>query len=199
MFTGLVQHIGKIRSIDKSSGDLKFEIETDMNMSEVQMGASICCSGCCLTVVDKTDSSFFVDVSNETLSKTNLGAWEVMTCVNLEPSLKVGDEMGGHFVSGHIDSCAQILSIEQDAGSRRIKVSIPEGMSQYIPAKGSITIDGISLTVNKVCDTSFNVNIIPHTWDNTTLSDRNIGDDVNIEIDMLARYVRRMIEVKDQA
>lgn len=199
MFTGLVQHIGKIRSIDKSSGDLKFEIETDMNMSEVQMGASICCSGCCLTVVDKTENSFSVDVSNETLSKTTLGAWEVMTRVNLEPSLKVGDEMGGHFVSGHIDSCAQILSIEQDAGSRRIKVSIPEGMSLYIAAKGSITIDGISLTVNKVCDTSFNVNIIPHTWDNTTLSDRNIGDDVNIEIDMLARYVRRMIEVKDQA
>ena len=112
--------------------------------------------------------------------------------------LKAGDEIGGHFVSGHVDAVAQILDIAKDGASRRITISLPHGLAQYIAAKGSVTIDGISLTLNEVCDISFGVNIIPHTWDNTTLSNRNIGDDVNIEIDMLARYVARMTEVKEQ-
>ncbi len=197
MFTGLVQDIGIIRNIDSSRGDLRIEIETNMNMSKVQMGASICCSGCCLTVVQKTKNSFFVDVSAESLDKTIIGAWEVMTRVNLEPSLKVGDELGGHFVSGHVDATTEILSITKDGGSHRLKIAYPKDLGQYITAKGSITIDGISLTVNELDNTGFGVNIIPHTWDNTTLSDRKVGDKVNIEIDMLARYVSRIIEVKD--
>ena len=195
MFTGLIKNIGKISAIDKSQGDLRLEIETDMNLKAVQIGASICCSGCCLTVVEKSEDSFSVDVSAETLSKTILGSWQLKTRINLEPSLKVGDEMGGHFVSGHVDATTKILSIEPDGASRRIEIAIPDNLKKYIAAKGSITINGISLTINDIDDTSFDVNIIPHTWDNTTLSDSNIGDDVNIEIDMLARYVARMIEV----
>ncbi len=198
MFTGLVQNIGIIRSIDSSHGDLRIEIETDMNLSKVQIGASICCSGCCLTLTDKTQNTFFVDVSAESLSKTTIGAWKVMTRINLEPSLKVGDEIGGHFVSGHVDGVAKILDIAKDGASRRIKIAIPKGFEKYIAAKGSIAIDGISLTVNEVDNACFGVNIIPHTWENTTLSDRNIGDKVNIEIDSLARYVARHLECKGQ-
>ncbi len=196
MFTGLVQDIGIIRSIDSSRGDLRIEIETNMNLSKVQIGASICCSGCCLTVVQKTNNSFFVDVSAESLGKTIIGAWKVMTRINLEPSLKAGDEMGGHFVSGHIDATTEILSITKDGDSRRFKIAFPKGLEQFIASKGSITIDGISLTVNDVDNTGFGVNIIPHTWDNTTLSDKSAGDKVNIEIDMLARYVARQIECR---
>ena len=198
MFTGLIQNIGTIRSLDKSRGDLRIEIETDMNLSKVQIGASVCCSGCCLTLTDKTNNSFFVDVSAESLSKTIIGAWGVMTRINLEPSLKVGDEIGGHFVSGHVDTVTKILDITKDGDSHRIKIAIPQGFEKYIAAKGSITLDGISLTVNEVDNTSFGVNIIPHTWDNTTLSNRNIGDEINIEIDSLARYVARHMECEGQ-
>lgn len=196
MFTGLVQDIGVIRGIDDTRGDLRIEIETNMNLSVVPMGASICCSGCCLTVVDKTENSFFVDVSKESLNKTIIGAWRVMTRINLEPSLKLGDEMGGHIVSGHVDAVTKIETIQEEGDSHRLKVAIPKGMDAFLAPKGSVTIDGISLTVNEVDDTSFGVNIIPHTWEHTTLSDRVAGDDVNIEIDMLARYVARMLEVQ---
>lgn len=197
MFTGLVQEIGVVRSIIKSRGDLRIEIGTLMNLSAVQMGASICCSGCCLTVVDKTESSFFIDVSNESLNKTIIGAWQVKTRINLEPSLKVGDELGGHFVSGHVDATTEILGITEDGGSYRLNISIPSALEIFIAEKGSVTIDGISLTVNDVDDTSFNVNIIPHTWAKTTLSDRHVGDKVNIEIDLLARYAVNMLNKKD--
>ncbi len=198
MFTGLVQDIGVIRDIDNARGDLRIEIETNMNLSVVPMGASICCSGCCLTVVDKTENSFFVDVSKESLNKTIIGAWRVMTRINLEPSLKLGDEMGGHIVSGHVDAVTKIGTIQKEGDSHRLKIAIPKGMEGFLAQKGSVTIDGISLTVNEVDDTSFGVNIIPHTWEHTTLSDRVAGDDVNIEIDMLARYVARMLEVQNK-
>ena len=194
MFTGLIQDIGIIRSIDNTRGDLQIEIETNMDLSKIQIGASISCSGCCLTVVNKSDNSFFVDVSAETLSKTIIGTWRVLSRINLEPSLKVGDEIGGHFVSGHVDATTKILEITKEGDSRRIKIAIPPQMESYLAAKGSITIDGISLTVNEVDDAGFGVNIIPHTWNNTTLSDRIVGDYINIEIDMLARYIVRQIE-----
>ncbi len=199
MFTGLVQEIGVVRSIVKSRSDLRIGIGTIMNLSEVQVGASICCSGCCLTVVDKTENSFSVDVSSETLSKTIIDAWQVKTRINLEPSLKVGDELGGHFVSGHVDATTKILKITEEGGSYRLKIAIPQALEIFIAAKGSVTLDGISLTVNDVDDTSFNVNIIPHTWTKTTLSDRRVGDDVNIEIDLLARYAVNMLNKKDTA
>lgn len=199
MFTGLVQEIGVVRSIVKSRGDMRIEIGTIMNLSAVQLGASICCSGCCLTVVDKTESSFSVDVSSETLSKTIIDAWQVKTRINLEASLKVGDEMGGHFVSGHVDATTKILEIKEEGGSYGLKIAIPSALKIFIATKGSVTLDGISLTVNDVDDTSFNVNIIPHTWANTTLSDRHVGDEVNIEIDLLARYAVNMLNKKDTA
>ena len=199
MFTGLVQDIGVICSLDKTRADLRIEVETQMNLSAVQLGASICCSGCCLTVVDKANSSLFFDVSAESLSKTIIGAWEVKTRINLEPSLKVGDEVGGHFVSGHVDATTKIVEILEDGGSYRLKIAIPSGLGMFIAPKGSVTLDGISLTVNDVDDTSFYVNIIPHTWSNTTLSDRHIGDDINIEIDMLARYAVNMLNKRNMA
>ncbi|PCJ99840.1 MAG: riboflavin synthase [Zetaproteobacteria bacterium] len=199
MFTGLVQDIGVICSLDKTRADLRIEVETQMNLSAIQLGASICCSGCCLTVVDKTNSSFLFDVSAESLSKTIIGAWEVTTRINLEPSLKVGDEVGGHFVSGHVDATTKIVEILEDGGSYRLKIAIPSSLEMFIAPKGSVTLDGISLTVNDVDDTSFYVNIIPHTWSNTTLSDRHIGDDINIEIDMLARYAVNMLNKRDMA
>ncbi len=199
MFTGLIQDIGVIRNIDETRGDVQFKIETNMNLNETPIGASICCSGCCLSVTEKTENTFKVDVSKETIDKTNIGAWRVMTRVNLEPSLKLGDEMGGHIVSGHIDTTTRILEIKKEGDSHRIKIALPENYEAFIASKGSVTVDGISLTVNEVEVDHFGVNIIPHTWKHTTLSDRKGGDLVNIEIDMLARYVARMMEIKNDA
>ncbi len=199
MFTGLIQDIGTIRAIDKARGDARFEIVTALNLSNIEIGASICCSGCCLSVTEKTKDSFFVDVSAESLSKTIIGNWKMGTRINLEPSLKLGDEMGGHIVSGHVDTTTKIMDIAPEGGSHRIKLHIPKGLAHLIASKGSVTIDGISLTVNEVEGQYFGVNIIPHTWRHTTLADRKAGDIVNIEIDMLARYVARMMDVKYNA
>ncbi len=195
MFTGLVQDIGIIKDVTRhDGGDISCTIETNMNLDAVQMGASICCSGVCLTLVDKSENTFNADISSETLSKTHCGAWGVMTRINLEPSLKVGDELGGHFVSGHVDTVLKITEIEKQGESKRIVFNLPQGYRKFIAPKGSVVIDGISLTVNDVTDGGFSVNIIPHTWENTTLSDRRIGDTVNLEIDILARYVANMLE-----
>ncbi len=197
MFTGLVQDIGVIKSIDKSSGDWRIEVDVSLNVTSVQIGASVACSGCCLTVVDKSNSSLFFDVSEESLSKTIIGSWSVTTRINIEPSLKLGDEMGGHIVSGHVDCVSKIIAIEPEGDSHRIKIAIPEGFEQYFASKGSVTIDGVSLTVNEVEGDCFGVNIIPHTWEHTTLGDRQAGDQINIEIDMLARYVARMLALRE--
>ena len=197
MFTGLIQGVGIIKDVNNSSGDLCIEILTKMNLSLVHLGASICCSGCCLTVTKKAKNSFFVEVSAESLSKTTIASWGEGVKINLEPSLKVGDEIGGHFVSGHIDCVTKVLSIKKDGSSHRFKIAIPKGYYKYIAEKASIAIDGISLTINEVDDISFGVNIISHTWNNTTLSDRVVGDMVNMEVDMLARYVARMYEVNN--
>ncbi len=199
MFTGLIQDVGVIKAIDNGSDDLRIEIEVSLDVTKVQVGASISCSGCCLTVVGKSKNSLFFDVSKETLGKTVIGSWRVMSRVNIEPSLKLGDEMGGHIVSGHIDTVTNIISIEPQGESKKIRIAIPEGYAGYIAQKGSIAVDGISLTVNDVSDDYFEVNIIPHTWEHTTLSDRKAGDNINIEIDMLARYVARMLEISDRA
>ncbi len=197
MFTGLIQDIGIIKNINNSDGDLCIEIGTELNLFPVQLGASICCSGCCLTVIKKTKNSFFIEVSSESIAKSTIGSWRVNSKINLELSLKVGDEIGGHFVSGHIDCVTKVLSIQKDGSSHRFKIAIPKGYGKYIAEKGSIVIDGISLTINEVDDISFGVNIISYTWDKTTLSDRIIGDAVNIEIDMLARYVAHMYGVNN--
>ena len=193
MFTGIITDIGKVRSIEKNA-DWRIVIETAYDVSSVDLGASIACSGCCLTVVDKGAGWFAFDVSAESLSKTVIGGWDEGVAVNLERALKVGDELGGHIVSGHVDGLAELIDIKDVGGSQCLKLKVPDALAMFIAPKGSVTLDGISLTVNGVEDNMFDVNIIAHTWTHTTLKNRRIGDKLNIEIDMLARYVARMLD-----
>jgi riboflavin synthase len=191
MFTGIITDIGLITSLIQN-GDLRAEIATNYNTSTIDIGASIACCGVCLTVVEKKQNSFTVDISAETISCTNVGKWEVGTKINLERALKLGDELGGHIVSGHIDGLAEVLGIKPIGDSREIIFAAPDDLKFFIAAKGSVTLDGISLTVNAVNDNQFTVNIIPHTWENTTFGNLNIGTKVNLEIDTMARYVARL-------
>lgn len=193
MFTGLIQNVGTVRSISKK-GDWRIRIQTALDLTKESLGASIACSGVCLTVVEKGDDWFDVEVSGETLSKTTVSNWENGTNINLESSLRMGDELGGHFVFGHVDGMASVESIVKDGDSHRLKIKVPEDLAHYIAPKGSVSLDGISLTVNEVQGDVFGVNIVPHTWAHTTLSQRSVGDALNIEIDMLARYVARQLE-----
>lgn len=196
MFTGIITHIGTVRRIEKS-GDTRMTVSADFDMDSVALGASIACSGCCLTVVDKGEGWFAADVSSETLSKTNLGGWKEGARINLERALKVGDELGGHIVSGHVDGLAEIVSIVPEGDSRRVTLKPDPGLAAYVASKGSVALDGISLTVNEVSLDTFGVNIIDHTWKETTLSDRKPGDQLNMEVDMLARYVARLMDVRE--
>ncbi len=193
MFTGIITAQGTVTQVDATRGDKRFVIETPWDMANVPMGASIACSGCCLTVVEKTKNSFTVDVSEESLSKTTLRDWAVGTKINLESSLKFGDELGGHLVSGHVDALATLVSITPEGDSHRLKIRVPQDLKHFIAPKGSVGLDGISLTVNEVEDDVFGVNIIPHTWTITTLGQKKVGDKLNLEIDMLARYVARIL------
>jgi len=193
MFTGIITDIGTVTGVDNTRGDKRFEISANWDMTHVPIGASIACSGCCLTVIAKTQYSFSVDVSAESLSKTNLGQWAEGTKVNLESSLKFGDELGGHLVSGHVDGLATLVSITSDGGSYRLKIRAPEHLKHFIAQKGSVALNGISLTVNEVDDDIFGINIIPHTWDVTTMGQAKVGDTINMEVDMLARYVARIL------
>lgn len=202
MFTGIITDIGTVKKIDKNRGDARFVIETAFDVDSVDIGASIACSGCCLTVVEKGKESdkgwFAVDVSTESLSKTNLGSWEEETPVNLERSLKMGDELGGHMVTGHVDGVAKLMQVTQEGDSYRLSFIIPKEFAGFVAPKGSIALNGISLTVNEVHDTEtgvqFGVNIIPHTWDHTNLSAVSIGASVNFEVDIMARYIARMAQ-----
>ncbi len=196
MFTGLIQDIGTVTDIRKA-GDWRIMIETAMDLASTQLCASIACAGCCLTVVEKTANSFAVDVSAESLSKTNIGTWNVGRKINIEPSLKLGDELGGHFVFGHVDGLAVIKNIRKEGDSHRLDIEAPQNLARYIAAKGSVSLDGVSLTVNEIQGHVFGVNIIPHTWSRTTLGTLKAGDHVNLEIDMLARYVARMLGQDD--
>lgn len=196
MFTGIITHIGTVRRIEKS-GDTRMTVSAAFDMESVALGASIACSGCCLTVVDKGDDWFAADVSAETLSKTNLDGWEEGARINLERALKVGDELGGHIVSGHVDGLAEIVSIVPEGDSRRLTLRPDRSLAAFVAPKGSVTLDGISLTVNEVSAETFGVNIIDHTWKETTLSDRKPGDELNMEVDMLARYVARLLDVRE--
>ena len=193
MFTGIITDIGRVRSI-KPRGDTRFEIETAYDTATIEIGASIACSGACLTVVDKGDGWFAVDVSAETLAKTNLGAWGEGTPINLERSLRLGDELGGHIVLGHVDGVGTVASIEPEGDSLRYRFQVPQELSLYVAKKGSITINGVSLTVNEVNGASFGVNIIPHTQQMTTFGKMAPGDRINLEVDVLARYVARLNE-----
>ncbi|MFN7111217.1 MAG: riboflavin synthase [Brevundimonas sp.] len=194
MFTGIVTDIGRVRDVRETERDRRYEIQTAWDVSGIDLGASISHAGCCLTVTEKGPDWFAVEVSNETLSKTTLGAWKAGDGINLERAAKLGDEMGGHVVSGHVDGLGRVVSITPEGGSHRVEVEAPAPLHRYIAAKGSITVDGVSLTVNSVEGRVFSLNIIPHTWDVTTLGRLKVGDPVNLEIDMLARYLARWQE-----
>ena len=194
MFTGIVTDIGRVRAVRDTNRDRRFEVETAYDLASVEIGASISHAGCCLTVVEKGEGWFAVEASAETLSMTTLGAWEAGSPVNLERAARAGDELGGHIVSGHVDGVGEVVSIEPEGGSHRMRVRAPKPLHRYIAAKGSITVDGVSLTVNDIADDVFGVNIIPHTWDVTTLGRLRPGAPVNLEIDMLARYLARWQE-----
>ena len=194
MFTGIITDIGRVRAVAQTDRDRRYEIETSWDVSGIDLGASISHEGCCLTVVEKADGWFAVEVSGETLDKTTLGGWSAGTRVNLERATKVGDELGGHIVSGHVDGLGSVVEIMPEGGSHRITIEAPAPLHRFIAAKGSITVDGVSLTVNSVEEQVFSLNIIPHTWDVTTLGRVKVGDPVNLEIDMLARYLARWQE-----
>jgi riboflavin synthase len=193
MFTGIITDIGTVRKVTKA-GDTRFEIATAYDLATVDLGASIACNGCCLTVIEKGGDWFAIQASAETLSKTTLGDWQQGTRINLERALKIGDELGGHIVSGHVDGLGEILSITPEGGSQRFKFRVPGTLARFIAPKGSVAIDGTSLTVNEVEGDVFGVNIIPHTQAVTTWGAMRPHQRVNVEIDMLARYVARLIE-----
>ena len=194
MFTGIVTDVGRVRAIRDTNRDRRFEIETGFDIATIDIGASINHAGCCLTVVEKGQGWFAVEVSGETLAMSTLGDWCRGRRVNLERAARVGDELGGHIVSGHVDGVGEVLSVKSEGGSHRISVRAPKPLHRFVAPKGSITIEGVSLTVNEVEDDVFGVNLIPHTWDVTTLGELKPGARVNLEIDMLARYLARWRE-----
>ena len=192
MFTGIVTDVGRVRAIERK-GDTRIEIETAYDMDDVDIGASIACSGPCLTVVEKGSGWFAVEVSAETLDKTALGDWEVGTRINLERAMRIGDELGGHIVSGHVDAVATVVDMQAEGDSVRFTFEAPADFAKYIAPKGSVCLDGVSLTVNEVQENQFGVNIISHTQSATSFGGRKVGDRINMEIDTIARYVARLL------
>ena len=200
MFTGIVTDVGTVRSAEQR-GDLRLQIRTGYDLDTIDLGASIACSGVCLTVVDKGEDWFAVDVSAETVSRTAADQWREGARLNLERSLRLGDELGGHIVTGHVDAVAEVVGVCPEGDSTRIGISVPRALGPMIAAKGSISLDGVSLTVNDVREaddgtTHFSVNIIPHTAQNTTLGGIAAGRQFNVEVDVLARYIDRMLAAR---
>jgi riboflavin synthase len=193
MFTGIITDLGRVRDL-RADGDTRIEIGTRYDTETLDIGASVCCSGACMTVIDKGAGWFAVSASAETLDRTTLGAWKEGTAINLERSLRAGDELGGHIVSGHVDGVARILERTPEGDSLRLVLEAPTALKRYIAAKGSVTVDGVSLTVNEVDGACFGINVIPHTQTATTLGEAAPGTAANLEIDMLARYVARLLE-----
>ena len=200
MFTGIIREVGRVRRIERR-GDTRLEITTARAPEEIEIGASVACNGICLTVVGTgTDGEhwFAVEASAETAARTTLGDWGEGAPVNLEPAMRVGEELGGHIVSGHVDGTGVVRSVTPEGDSHRLVIEASGGLGRYLAEKGSIAVDGISLTINEVEDsgeaTRFGVNIIPHTWAVTSLGDAREGTRVNLEIDLIARYVARLTE-----
>lgn len=194
MFTGIVQDVGRVVSREPRGGDVRLLIAFDrIDPSGINVGDSICVQGCCLTAVELLDRTFAADVSRETLSLTTLDSLMPGSPVNLEPSLKAGDPLGGHLVSGHIDGVGEIAAVSGDARSTRIEVSVPSALARYIARKGSVAIDGVSLTVNETRGATFGINLIPHTQSVTTLGTLRVGTRVNVEVDQVARYLERLL------
>ncbi len=199
MFTGIITDLGTVRSAEQR-GDLRLVIQCGYDLSEVALGASIACSGACLTVVDKGPDWFAVDMSGETISKTAPGLWRKGARLNLERALRLGDELGGHLVTGHVDGLGLVEDVAADGDSTRLTISVPRDLGAALAPKGSVTLDGVSLTVNDVRDegalTRFTINLIPHTGQHTTLGAIQAGRQLNIEIDVLARYLQRMMTAR---
>ncbi len=193
MFTGIITDMGTVRAVERA-GDTRFEFHTNYDTQDFEIGASICCSGACMTVIEKGAGWFAITASAESLSKTTMGSWEVGTPVNFERSLKLGDELGGHIVSGHVDGVGSVVSVTPEGDSLRFVFEAPEGLEKFIAPKGSVAVDGVSLTVNEVEGRRFGINVIPHTRDVTTIGNLHPGSRVNLEIDMLARYVARLLD-----
>ncbi|MBO6771021.1 MULTISPECIES: riboflavin synthase [unclassified Thalassospira] len=192
MFTGIITDIATVRAI-KKTGDTRFEFTTSFDTSKIVLGASIACNGACMTVIETGDDWFAIEASAESLDRTTLGDLTVGAKVNLEQATRVGDELGGHIVSGHVDGVATLTKRIPEGDSLRLTFEVPEEFSKYIASKGSVTLEGVSLTVNEVDGNTFGINLIPHTQTYTTLGSKQPGDRINFEIDMLARYVARML------
>ena len=196
MFTGIIETVGEVVAKELREGDVKLTLKADESYLEaVMLGDSIACNGVCLTVVDRTSNQFMLDVSVETLSLTTIGDWDVGSKVNLEQAMIASSRFGGHIVSGHIDRIGEIIDIAEDARSWRMTVRVPKNIRQYIAKKGSICVDGVSLTINSVEDSEFSVNIVPHTLSHTIIGDYKVNQKVNIEIDTIARYVERLVSL----
>jgi riboflavin synthase len=193
MFTGIITDLGEIIEVTEGDARRTFRIRTGLDLALLMQGASIACDGCCLTLVNKDSDSFTVDAVAETLAITTLGEWKKGTRVNLESSLRLGDEMGGHMVSGHVDALATVESVEPDGDSWRLKIRVPDQFAAYIAPKGSVTLNGISLTINEVEGSVFGICVIPHTWQVTNIGQKKTGDKLNFEVDLLARYVARIL------
>jgi len=199
MFTGIVREVGQVLAVSEA-GDTRLEIGCTRPAGDIEIGASIACNGICLTVVEKglreAQNWFAVEASAETRARTTLGRWRPGDAVNLEPALRVGDELGGHIVSGHVDGLGRIVAVRPEGASHRVTIEAPAALARFIAEKGSIAVDGISLTINEVEGNRFGVNIIPHTWEVTSLRGKGVGSEVNLEADLMARYVARLREVE---
>jgi riboflavin synthase len=193
MFTGIVSAIGEIVGLEQRQGDVRLSIRApELGFDDVRLGDSIACNGVCLTVVELTEQDFIADVSVETLSLTTIGDWRVGSRINLEKAMQASDRFGGHIVSGHVDGIGAVISLHEDARSWRFRIKVPANLAKYIAQKGSITVDGTSLTVNAVENNEFEINIVPHTMLHTVFGDYQTGTKVNLEVDLIARYLERL-------
>ena len=194
MFTGIITDVGRVAEIAEQDVGSRLTISTKFDTGGIIIGASIACSGACLTVVGKGEGWFAADVSGETLACTTLGNWQKDTPVNLECALTTADEFGGHLVLGHVDGVGHLDAVRPEGDNHRIEIVVPDELARFVASKGSVAVDGVSLTVNEVDDAKFGVNIIPHTWEQTSFSVFKAGQAVNLEIDVVARYVARLLE-----
>ncbi|MDG1812433.1 MAG: riboflavin synthase [Porticoccaceae bacterium] len=194
MFTGIISAIGDIASLEERGGDVRLTIRSgNLNLADVQLGDSIACNGACLTAVELTGEGFVADVSVETLNLTTIGNWQTGSRINMEKAMQATDRFGGHIVSGHVDGIGEVVALEEDARSWRFRLRAPREIAKYIAHKGSITVDGTSLTVNIVEGAEFELNIVPHTMQHTVMGDYKVGTKVNLEVDLVARYLERLL------
>ncbi len=194
MFTGIISAIGDIAQLEQRGGDVRLTIRSgNLSLADVQLGDSIACNGACLTAVELTGEGFVADVSVETLNLTTIGNWQTGSRINLEKAMQASDRFGGHIVSGHVDGIGEVISLHEDARSWRFRIRAPQDLAKYIAHKGSITVDGTSLTINKVEGAEFELNIVPHTMTHTVMGDYQVGTKVNLEVDLVARYLERLL------